>query len=120
MEEGGQIVDLHSCEFFPERWFDLVIALTTDNSALYERLEKRYVLLIYPVHAHHMYITDSGYSQKKITENIECEIMQVVVQEANESYAAEMVQILPSNTVDDMESNVERIQQWIERWAANR
>ena len=27
-----------------------------------------------------------GYDQKKITENIECEIMQVIVQEAFDSY----------------------------------
>lgn len=38
---GGNIVDYHSCDFFPERWFDLVVVLQTDNSVLYERLEKR-------------------------------------------------------------------------------
>ena len=40
---GGNIVDFHSCDFFPERWFDLVIVLQTDNTILYDRLEKRYV-----------------------------------------------------------------------------
>ena len=25
MEEGGCLVDHHGCDFFPERWFDLVI-----------------------------------------------------------------------------------------------
>ena len=38
---GGNIVDFHSCDFFPERWFDLVIVLQTDNTILYDRLEKR-------------------------------------------------------------------------------
>lgn len=38
---GGNIVDFHSCDFFPERWFDLVIVLHTDNTILYDRLEKR-------------------------------------------------------------------------------
>lgn len=38
---GGNIVDYHSCDFFPERWFDLVVVLQTDNTVLYERLEKR-------------------------------------------------------------------------------
>ena len=38
---GGNIVDYHSCDFFPERWFDLVVVLQTDNTILYERLEKR-------------------------------------------------------------------------------
>ncbi|KAH7862643.1 hypothetical protein Vadar_007552 [Vaccinium darrowii] len=26
MEEGGNIVDYHGCDFFPERWFDRMIA----------------------------------------------------------------------------------------------
>ena len=38
---GGNIVDFHSCDFFPERCFDLVIVLQTDNTILYDRLEKR-------------------------------------------------------------------------------
>ena len=42
MGEGGNIVEYHSCDFFPERWFDLVIVLRTDNTLLYDRLEKRY------------------------------------------------------------------------------
>lgn len=41
MGEGGCIVDHHTCDFFPERWFDLVVVLQTDNSVLYSRLEKR-------------------------------------------------------------------------------
>ncbi len=40
----------------------------TDNTVLYERLEKR------------------GYAQKKISENVQCEIMQVIAEEARESY----------------------------------
>ena len=43
MSEGGNIVDYHSSEFFPERWFDIVFVLRTDNKTLYERLEKRSV-----------------------------------------------------------------------------
>lgn len=41
MEEGGNIVDHHSCDFFPERWFDHVVVLQTDNTVLYDRLTKR-------------------------------------------------------------------------------
>uniref|UniRef100_A0A7N2R9M4 Uncharacterized protein n=1 Tax=Quercus lobata TaxID=97700 RepID=A0A7N2R9M4_QUELO len=32
MEEGGNIVDYHGCDFFPERWFDQVVVLQTDNT----------------------------------------------------------------------------------------
>ena len=41
MEEGGVVVDHHGCDFFPERWFDVVLVLRTDNTILYDRLQKR-------------------------------------------------------------------------------
>lgn len=41
MGEGGVIVDFHSCEFFPERWFDLVLVLRASNTVLFDRLKKR-------------------------------------------------------------------------------
>merc|ERR1711988_1095606 len=37
MGEGGQIVDYHSNDFFPQRFFDLVIVLRCDNSILHPR-----------------------------------------------------------------------------------
>ncbi|KAJ3275607.1 hypothetical protein HDV01_007610 [Terramyces sp. JEL0728] len=98
METGGNIVDHHGCDFFPERWFDLVIVLTCDNTTLYSRLETR------------------GYPTKKIQENVECEIMQVVLNEAYESYKPEVIVTLASGSVDEMESNVERIEQWVEEF----
>ena len=52
MSRGGNIVDSHSIDYFPERWFDLVLVLRTNNTVLFDRLTKR------------------GYSQKKVTENI--------------------------------------------------
>lgn len=42
MEEGGVIVDYHGCDLFPERWFNIVFVLRTDNTQLYTRLESRY------------------------------------------------------------------------------
>ena len=41
MGQGGKIVDYHSCDFFPERWFDIVFVLRTDNTFLYDRLANR-------------------------------------------------------------------------------
>jgi broad-specificity NMP kinase len=92
---GGVVLDYHSCDFFPERWFDLVVVLTTDNSVLYERLAGR------------------GYSPAKISANVECEIMRVCVDEAADAYAEDIVKVLASNTVEDMEANVE----WVAGWA---
>ncbi|GAX81278.1 hypothetical protein CEUSTIGMA_g8710.t1 [Chlamydomonas eustigma] len=95
VEEGGCIVDHHGCDMFPERWFDLVIVLQTDNSTLFDRLQRR------------------GYSQKKIQENVECEIMMVVAEEARESYKEEIVKLLPSNTSEDLERNLQQLVDWI-------
>ena len=41
VEQGGKLIDWHSCEIFPERWVDLVIVIRCDHSKLWERLEKR-------------------------------------------------------------------------------
>ena len=40
---GGKIVDHHGCDFFPERFFQLVVVLRTPTERLYDRLEHRYV-----------------------------------------------------------------------------
>ncbi|KAI8815664.1 P-loop containing nucleoside triphosphate hydrolase protein [Fimicolochytrium jonesii] len=102
VSEGGRVVDHHGCDFFPERWFDLVVVLRAGTEVLFGRLEKR------------------NYPPKKITENIECEIMQVVLEEARDSYAGDIVWERSSETVDDMERNVEEIAAWVEAWVARR
>lgn len=95
---GGYVVDYHSCDLFPERWFDLVVVLTCDNKELYNRLEAR------------------GYGEKKITKNVECEIFQTLVEEARESYAADVVRVCASNTIEDMEANEAAVVEWIAQW----
>ncbi|VEL06841.1 unnamed protein product [Protopolystoma xenopodis] len=61
MYSGGQIVEYHSCDYFPERWFDAVFVLRTSNEFLYPRLKQR------------------NYSDKKIADLIHCEIVQVSI-----------------------------------------
>eukprot|EP01039_Chlorochromonas_danica_P002391 gene2392-2623_t len=100
MEEGGQVVDFHSCDLFPERWFDLVLVLQVNTEVLFDRLAER------------------GYNEKKRSENLECEIMQVVWEEAQESYDEAIVHALPSNTPEDLDNNVQRIVTWLENWKA--
>ena len=53
---------------------------------------------------------------KKIQENNEAEIMQQVLEDARESYAEEIIVELKSENTEDLESNVERIIQWIGQW----
>ncbi|KAF3341600.1 P-loop containing nucleoside triphosphate hydrolases superfamily protein [Carex rostrata] len=98
MDEGGNIVDYHGCEFFPERWFDLVVVLQTDNSILHDRLTSR------------------GYMGAKLTNNIECEIFQVLLEEARESYASEIIMPLRSDNVEDISNNVATLTEWINNW----
>ncbi|KAK3887174.1 hypothetical protein Pcinc_008700, partial [Petrolisthes cinctipes] len=73
IEEGNKIIDYHGCDFFPERFFDIVFVLRTDNTILYDRLYAR------------------GYRGKKLEDNIECEIMAVLRDEAMESYQPHII-----------------------------
>ena len=79
-----------------------MLVLCANNTVLYDRLVER------------------GYDQKKVTENIECEIMQVVLQEARESYPEEAVHQVQSDSIEDMDSNVERVVQWMGAWQGDR
>lgn len=55
-----------------------------------------------------------------ITENMEAEIMQVILEEARESYAHNIVHEVPSNTIEDMDNNVARVEQWTKQWMKDR
>ena len=72
-----------------------------DSTILYDRLSKR------------------GYSEKKLDENMDAEIMQVLLEEARESYDQEIVVELQSDKLEDVESNVERIESWVANWKQN-
>ncbi|KAK7276597.1 hypothetical protein RIF29_17740 [Crotalaria pallida] len=98
MEEGGNIVDYHGCDFFPERWFDSVVVLQTDNTVLYDRLSKR------------------GYNESKLSNNVECEIFQVLLEEAKESYPEDIVVALKSDTIEDISRNVATLTDWVRNW----
>lgn len=116
---GGIVLDFHSCDFFPEDWFDLIVVLKSDNSILYDRLEKRYACFIETNDKRSLLNLFSGYPVAKVQENVQCEIMQVILEEAREAYPETMIVDLDSNTAEEMESNVDRIQQWIDQWTAN-
>ncbi|MCJ1486010.1 factor activating pos9 [Schaereria dolodes] len=98
VKQGGYIIDWHACDLFPQSWIDLVIVLRTDSTHLYDRLKAR------------------NYAKAKLEENIDAEIMEVLLSEAREAYAAEIVIELQSNEMEDMETNVERIETWLKNW----
>lgn len=51
----------------------------------------------------------------KLQNNIECEIFQVLLEEARESYKEEIEMHLPSNTIEDMSNNVGLLKDWLKR-----
>jgi len=63
--------------------------------------------------------TRRGYSEKKLTENMEAEIMQVILDEARESYKEEIVVELSSDSLEALESNVARITEFIANFKAD-
>jgi adenylate kinase len=76
--------------------------LRCDSTVLYDRLTAR------------------GYKGKKLEENMDSEIMQVLLDEARESYKEEIVVELKSEGVDDVEANLERVEKWVEQWKRDR
>ncbi|KAG7007922.1 adenylate kinase isoenzyme 6 [Physcia stellaris] len=101
LKAGGYIVDWHACDLFPRSWIDLVVVLRTNSSNLYDRLQTRH------------------YPEKKLQENIDSEIMEVLLEEARSSYAEEVVVELQSNQIEDIDTNVERIEAWVKSWKTN-
>ena len=97
ISKGGLVLDYHGVDLFPQDWFDLVVVLTTDNTILYSRLE------------------DRSYSDYKIQENVTAEIMQVILQEAND-YFQDKVWQMTSDTLKDMDQNCEQVLEWIDNF----
>ncbi|PFH54954.1 hypothetical protein XA68_11380 [Ophiocordyceps unilateralis] len=86
-EAGGCIIDWHACDLFPHSWIDLVIVLRATSTTLYDRLKAR------------------NYTETKLQENLDTELMDVLIEEAQEAFDEETVIELMSNTSDEMDSN---------------
>jgi adenylate kinase len=92
LKNGGCIVDTHSTDSFPLRWFKHVVCLTAGTDVIFDRLSAR------------------GYKPHKITENIECEIMGVCLEEGKEFGE---VLTLKSETIEDVARNIEAVRQLV-------
>lgn len=109
-EKGGWVVDFHSCWFFPSDWFDLVLLIRTDTDILFDRLVARH------------------YVDRKVQENVQCEIFGVVLEEAIRNFESQqeeqsswlsspsMIWVRKNNTVEQMEETVLSLLRWIEDW----
>jgi broad-specificity NMP kinase len=96
MAAGGVVLEHHTVDFFPERWFGRVLVLRCATDVLFDRLTAR------------------GYGARKIEENVCAEIMCVVAEEASDSYAAAVLRELPANTLADLEAAVASVEAWRE------
>lgn len=108
MEAGGNIVDyMHANDFWPQHGLiDLVVTLRTNNTILFDRYKVR------------------EYNNKKIEQNIDCEIMNDIgienkeyYQPENEDASATVVELI-SDDRRDMKRNVDALVEWVGRWQA--
>ena len=58
-------------------------------------------------------------AEKKLQENLDAEIMQVILEDAREGYSDEIVIELQSDNSDEIDNNVERIAAWTKNWLAD-
>lgn len=91
LNDGGYIIDFHSACFLPEEWFKLIVILRCNNTELYDRLKGR------------------GYNEKKITENIECEIMEMISDEVKENFDTSRILEVSNEKIEDMSININKI-----------
>ena len=91
IKEGGKVFDFHSVDFIPDELIHLVVLLRCNNTVLYDRLKAR------------------DYSEHKITENIECEIMEVTADDVKDSFPKEKILEMVNEEVEQMENNIEYI-----------
>ncbi|KAK7201071.1 ATPase family protein [Novymonas esmeraldas] len=92
MVKGGHhVVDYHSSELFPERWFHIVVVLHTSTEVLFERL------------------TNRQYSEAKRAENMEAEIQCICEEEAREAYKDDIVLVRENDSLEQMSATVDEI-----------
>lgn len=96
--DGGMIVEYHSSDFFAERYFDIIIVLRCDIKELNKRLFER------------------NYSEKKVRENVDCEIFQQAFQEADASYPKAQVFHYDHSELSSMFAVVEHVEAMINNW----
>lgn len=95
IKEGGKVLDFHTVDFIPDELIHLVVLLRCNNTVLYDRLKAR------------------NYTEKKIRENIECEIMEVTADDVKECWSQDKILELLNEEVGQMENNIEHIIQRI-------
>ncbi|OII76622.1 adenylate kinase [Cryptosporidium andersoni] len=85
------ILDFHSVDFLSAEWFDIVICLRVETDVLYDRLKER------------------SYPNKKIKENIECEIFNVIYEDITSKFGEGKIISLSNNNLAQQKRNLIKI-----------
>jgi len=85
------IIESIHADIVPPELVDLVFVCRTNNTLLYDRLKSR------------------NYSEKKVSENLQAEIFQTIMDEAMETYDKPIVHELVNDTLTDLERNSKEI-----------
>ncbi len=56
------------------------------------------------------------YPEAKLQENLDSEIMEVLLEEAREAFDADAIVELRSDSPDEMEANLDRMEAWLRQW----
>jgi adenylate kinase len=85
------VIESHSVGCVPRKLVDKVVVLQVSTEVLYDRLSSRI------------------YSKRKIEENMDCEIMQVVLEEAADRFSDVPVEAFENNTIEDADKIIRHI-----------
>ena len=66
-----------------------------------------------------IFLFTRGYNQEKISNNVQCEIFQTILDEARESYNENVVHELVSNLPEELERNVDLICEFVHQWCSS-
>lgn len=90
---GGVVFDFHCTDIVPKDAIDYVIVLKCTSDILYKRLVER------------------GYSQSKITENVEAEIFRVILDEVIDDFDENKIIEIQSDQMADLDLALDKIAQ---------
>lgn len=85
-QQRNVIESIHG-DVVPSELVDLVFVCRTDNTMLYDRLKER------------------DYNEEKISNNMEAEIFQTILDEVRECFSESIIVELANNDLNDLESN---------------
>lgn len=96
-ESKSLVLDYHGCDLFLSEWFEAIFVLRTTSDLLYRRLE------------------DRDYPESKISENVQCEIFQIILEEARDAFEDDNIEIIELQNDNDQDQidNVDKILHWI-------